>query len=305
MGGEIGFWSLLRWGWSRPRLGRWRIWHARRDIEILIGLLLRSLLRQPWRVVFTSAAPKRPGWWLRQLIRRCDAVIATSPRSAAFLERCDAVIFHGVDCEQFHPAADRQGLLAEVGLADQQVIGSFGRIRPSKGTDLFVDALLTVLPRFPDWTAVITGLCQQHDLPYLEAMQQRIAAAGLQQRIHFVGDLESADIRRWYQRSRICVAASRREGFGLTPLEAMATGCVPVTSEAGAWPWIIQPNFGAMFQTGSASSLASQLSQLLTDMQKLDRLASASREVACQHYSVQREASRVNQIYFQLATNSL
>jgi mannosyltransferase len=136
-------------------------------------------------------------------------------------------------------------------------------------------------------------------------MQQRIVAAGLQQRIHFVGDLESADIRRWYQRSRICVAASRREGFGLTPLEAMATGCVPVTSEAGAWPWIIQPNFGAMFQTGSASSLASQLSQLLTDMQKLDHLASVAREVACQHYSIQREASQVNQIYSQLATNSL
>ena len=305
LGGEIGLWSLLRWGWSRPRRGRWRIWHARRDNELLIGLLLRLLLRQPWRVVFTSAAPKRPGWWLRQLLRRCDAVIATSPRSAAFLERCDAVIFHGVDCEQFHPAADRQDLLANVGLAGQQVIASFGRIRPSKGTDLFVDALLTVLPRFPDWTAVITGLCQAKHSSYLNGMRSRIAAAGLESRFRFVGDLQPEAIRSWYQRSRICVAASRREGFGLTPLEAMATGCVPVTSEAGAWPWIIQPNFGAMFQTGSATSLASQLSQLLTDMQKLDHLASTAREVARQYYSIQREASRVNQIYSQLATDSL
>ena len=305
LGGEIGFWSLLRWGWSRPRRGRWRIWHARRDVEILIGLLLRSLLRQPWRVVFTSAAPKRPGWWLRQLIRRCDAVIATSPRSAAFLERCDAVIFHGVDCDQFHPAADRQDLLANVGLAGQQVIASFGRIRPSKGTDLFVDALLMVLPRFPDWTAVITGLCQAKHSSYLGVMRSRIASAGLESRFRFVGDLQPDAIRRWYQCSRICVAASRCEGFGLTPLEAMASGCVPVTSEAGAWPWIIQPNFGAMFQTGSATSLADQLASLMADMPKLDDLAFAARDFACQHHSIQGEASRLNQIYSKLATNSL
>ena len=210
LGGEIGFWSLLRWGWSLPRRGRWRIWHARRDIEILIGLLLRSLLRQPWRVVFTSAAPKRPSWWLRQLIRRCDAVIATSPRSAAFLDRCDAVIFHGVDCQVFQPPADREAALAEVGLAGKQVIASFGRIRPSKGTDLFVDALIQLLPRHPGWVGVVTGLCQRRDQPYLDSLRQRIFAAGLEQRIWFVGDLEPADIRRWYQRASICVAAQTR-----------------------------------------------------------------------------------------------
>ena len=302
LGGEIGFLSLLRWGWSRPRRGRWRIWHARRDIEILIGLLLRSLLRQPWRVVFTSAAPKTPGWWLLQLIRRCDAVIATSPRSAAFLERCDAVIFHGVDCDQFRPAADRQALLPDVGLAGQQVIASFGRIRPSKGTDLFVDALLTLLPHFPGWVGVITGLCQQHELPYLEAMQQKIAAAGLQHRIFFVGDLEPADIRSWYQRTSICVAASRREGFGLTPLEAMASGCVPVTSQAGAWPWIIRPEFGVMTETGELESLISALQSLMVDPIRVASMAGEARSVVSDKYSVDREALLINALYANIAT---
>lgn len=196
--GNTDLWQLLRWGWTAPPRGRWWIWHARRYTELLIGLLLRSWLSQLRKVVFTSAAPKRPGWWLRQLIRRCDVVIATSPRAAEFLDRCEVVIFHGVDCQAFQPPSDRQAALAKVGLAGHQVIANFGRIRPSKGTDLFVQALIQVLPRHPEWVGVITGLCQSR------------------------------------------VAATRREGFGLTPLEAMASGCVPVKSSAGAWPWIIQ-----------------------------------------------------------------
>lgn len=300
LGGEIGLWPLLRWGWSRPRQGRWRIWHARRDTEILIGLLLRSLLRQPWKVVFTSAAPKPPGWCLRQLLRRCDAVIATSPRSAAFLERSDAVIFHGVDCDQLHPPADRQALLADVGLAGQQVIASFGRIRPSKGTDLMVDALIEILPRYPQWVGVITGLCQPRHQPFLESLHQRISAAGLQHRIQFVGDLEFAQIRHWYQRASICVAASRQEGFGLTPLEAMASGCVPITSQAGAWPWIILPDFGCIVETGQLAPLVAELEGLMSAPGKLADLAANARRVAVQRYSVVQEAAQINRLYFQL-----
>ena len=300
LGGEIGLVDLLRWGWSKPPSGSWRVWHARRDNEILIGLVLRSLLRQPWRVVFTSAAPKRPGWWLRQLIHRCDAVITTSPRSAAFLERCDAVIFHGVDCELFRPAEDRQQALVEVGLEGQQVIACFGRIRPSKGTDLVADALIELLPRHPHWVGVITGLCQGRDQSFLEVMQRRIAAAGLEGRIRFVGDLSVAEIRRWYQRASICVAASRREGFGLTPLEAMASGCVPVTSQAGAWPWILRPEFGVLLATAQVAPLVNALEPLLLDQWRLSEMAATARKVAFKEFSIDRESEHVNALYGKL-----
>jgi len=299
-GGQIGLWQLLRWGWSRPRRGRRRIWHARRDNELLIGLLLRALLRQPWRVVFTSAAPKRPGWWLRQFLRHCDAVIATSPRSAEFLERYETVIFHGIDCELFQPPVDRQAALAEVGLAGQQVIASFGRIRPSKGTDLFVEALIQLLPSHPGWVGVITGLCQRRDQPFLDGLVQRCAAAGLADRIRFVGDLDPAAIRRWYQRASICVAASRREGFGLTPLEAMASGCVPVTSGAGAWPWIIQAGFGCSVLTGNMADLAGALAELVANPAELAAMSRCAREQAVNDYSIERESSQINALYVRL-----
>ena len=224
-------------------------------------------------------------------------MIATSPRSAEFLERCDAVIFHGVDCQVFQPPADRQAALAEVGLAGKQVIASFGRIRPSKGTDLFVEALIQLLPRHPGWMGVVTGLCQPRDQPYLDSLNQRIVAAGLEQRIWFVGDLEPAEIRRWYQRTSICVAASRREGFGLTPLEAMASGSVPVTSGAGAWPWIIRPAFGCATETGKVAPLFSCLDALTGDAERLDQMAAAARSVVVNEFSIKSEAEYIYQVY--------
>ena len=40
-----------------PR-NRWRVWHARRNTEMALGLLLRHLFRRRLRLLFTSAAQR-------------------------------------------------------------------------------------------------------------------------------------------------------------------------------------------------------------------------------------------------------
>src|ERR1051325_270490 len=51
------------------------IWHARRNDEMIIGVLLRAL-GWPLKLVFTSAAPPPHSWITRWLIRQMDSVIA-------------------------------------------------------------------------------------------------------------------------------------------------------------------------------------------------------------------------------------
>lgn len=72
--------------WRRPAKRPFRIWHARRNTEMLAGVVLRDVLSMPVKLVFTSAAQRHHTTWTKALIRRMDAVIATSSRSAAFLE---------------------------------------------------------------------------------------------------------------------------------------------------------------------------------------------------------------------------
>src|ERR1700761_7865425 len=69
-------------------LSLWRrraplIWHARRNNEMIAGVALRAL-GWPLKLVFTSAAQRHHSWITRWLIRRMDAIIATSDISASF-----------------------------------------------------------------------------------------------------------------------------------------------------------------------------------------------------------------------------
>ena len=64
---------------------------------------------------------------------------------------------HGVDTDSYAPPPDRAAAFAESGLPGRYAIGCFGRVRAQKGTDVFVEAMCRLLPRYPDFTAVIVG----------------------------------------------------------------------------------------------------------------------------------------------------
>src|ERR1700710_576047 len=139
------------WRWPTPL-----IWHARRNNEMIAGVLLRSL-GWPFKLVFTSAAQRHHTWITRWLIRRMDAIIATSAISAAFPKRPAAVIMHGVDTDVYSPPADRAVAFAAAALPGRYAIGCFGRVRAQKGSDIFVEAMCRLLPRYPDFIAVMVG----------------------------------------------------------------------------------------------------------------------------------------------------
>ena len=99
---RIGVADLPRWWRRRTPL----IWHARRNNEMIIGVLLRSL-GWPLKLLFTSAAQRHHSWITRWLIRRMDAIIATSDISASYLKRTATVIPHGVDTDRYAPPENR------------------------------------------------------------------------------------------------------------------------------------------------------------------------------------------------------
>src|SRR5437868_2236952 len=179
---------------------------------MIAGVALRAL-GWPLRLRFTSAAPPHHSWITRWLIRRMDAIIATSDISASFLKVKATVIPHGVDTDVYAPPADRAAAFAESGLPGRYAIGCFGRVRAQKGSDVFVEAMCRVLPRYPDFSAVMVGAIVPEQQAFADELKAKIAAAGLTSRIVMTGELSIHEVQRWYKRLTIYAFTSRNEGF--------------------------------------------------------------------------------------------
>ena len=209
---------------------------------MVAGLVLKYILGKKLKLLFTSAAQRRHTGFTRWLIRRMDAVIATSAKSAGYLEREASVIRHGIDCALFCPVADRAALRAELDLPPEGLlVGCFGRIRPQKGNDLFVKAMIAACRANPKVHALMMGRATADNAEFLQALKAEVAAADLSDRILFRDEVPVAEVPSHFQALDLYVAPQRWEGFGLTPLEAMACGAPAVATRVGAFEELIVP----------------------------------------------------------------
>jgi mannosyltransferase len=273
------------------------IWHARRNNEMIIGVLLRSL-GWPLKLVFTSAAQRHHSWITRWLINRMDAIIATSALSASFLKRDAIVIPHGVDTDRYVPPADRAAAFTEAGLPGRHAIGCFGRVRPQKGTDVFVDAMCRLLPRYPDFSAVMVGGITAEHAVFANNLKKRIEAAGLQSRMVMTDELAVEELPRWYQRLTIYAFTSRNEGFGLTLIEAMSSGAALVASRAGAAELVIEDGVsGVLTPPGDADPLVAALEPLMRDPASSAAMGERARARVLAKFSLDAEANQIAEVY--------
>jgi mannosyltransferase len=273
------------------------VWHARRNNEMIVGVLLRAL-GWPFKLVFTSAAQRHHSWITRWLIRRMDAIIATNDISASFLKREAVVIPHGIDTDTYAPPADRAAAFAEAKLPGRYAIGCFGRVRAQKGTDVFVDAMCKLLPRYPDFTALIVGAILPEQMVFANDLKKRIETAGLQSRIVMTGELSIEEVQRWYQRLTIYAFTSRNEGFGLTLIEAMSAGAALVATRAGAAELVVEDGVtGVLTPPGDVDALVAALEPLLRDPASCAAMGTRARARVRANFSLDAEANRIAEVY--------
>ena len=278
------------------------IWHARRNNEMMAGLVLKWL-GWPLALVFTSAAQRHHTWVTRFLIARMDGVIAASEAAASYLALPATVIPHGIDIARFTPAADREAAYAATSLPGKYAIGCFGRVRAQKGTDIFVEAMCRLLPKYPDFTAIVIGAVTLEQRAFDAALKERVRAAGLSERVRFFGELPVEEVPRWYQRLLIYAFTSRNEGFGLTLLEAMAAGAALVAARAGAADQVMREGeTGFLVTPGDADALANAIEPLMRDPQRAAEMGRRGRERAAAEFSIDAEAEKIAAFYRRLCS---
>lgn len=224
-----------------------------------------------------------------RLARRTTRLIAVSAGEASTMVTAGVVaqervrvVPNGVDPTKWAGATPVSA--QDLGLpAGSRTILVAGLLNPAKGQDLAIEALaLEPLRSLPDVHLLLAG--HGDDLPALRA---QTAAAGLAERVHFLGWRE--DLPALMTSADVLLLPSRWEGMPYAVLEAMAAGLpVVATRVDGASDLVVPGETGALVDVGDAAGMAQALAELFAlGAERLHALGARGRERVLAGYTIQ------------------
>jgi glycosyltransferase involved in cell wall biosynthesis len=142
-------------------------------------------------------------------------------------------------------------------------------------------------------------LCIAGEGPDQAALMAAAQQAGLEDRIEFPGGVFGAEKwRLWFASDVFVFPTYHKEGLPYSLLEAMAAGCVPVTTSVAAIPDVMRDQEHGLFvPPKDASALALAVATLDDDRPDLFRMAESARRRALEHYTVTRLADDFRKLY--------
>ncbi|MEI8394970.1 MAG: glycosyltransferase family 4 protein [Rhodospirillaceae bacterium] len=287
---------LSRFLSSRPTPGTLLHVHGVRPLGATRGL--------PVPTVFTNhssgflrrreAAPARQRRTAR-LLDHVGALIAPSDElveaARSFGYRGPAtMIANGVDPGRFHPAPSP--LRAQLGIgADEVVVLLARRLVEKNGVMGFAQALT----RLGDlrFRVLIAG-----DGPERAPMSAELAAAGMLDRVIFLGAVANTEMPAVYRAADVAVLPSLAEATSIAGLEAMACALPLVGTRVGGIPTIIDDErSGLLVPPRDPEALAAALAALICDGDRRRRLGAAARERIEREFSWPIIARRTLAVY--------
>lgn len=220
----------------------------------------------------------------RFLLRQVDTFFPVSQYTAELLHDRGLpwsrlhVVPNGTDPERFRPQ-DGTPLRERLGLSDQPLLLTVGRLVPRKGIDTVLRALPTIAERCPDVAYLVAGTGP--DQSRLEDLANRL---GVRDRVRFVGDIDHDQLPLYYSAADLFVMPAREdppdvEGFGLVFLEANACGTPTLGARVGGVPDAIRDGeTGLLVPPEDPAATAEALTRLLTTPELARRLGKQGRE---------------------------
>ena len=252
-------------GFFRPNLGR-RLWPCTGDLTIAISEPVEQHLRQAFRV---------PETHIRLIPNGIDPTPFESPADPATQQRLREQL-----CLPSHGP----------------VVGTVARLVASKGIEQLIRGFAQVRASVPNAQLLIVG-----DGAERAHLEQEAAACGVREAVHFAGTLPETRVALSLMHVFVFLPA-KQEGFGLSLLEAMASGRpVVAIRRGGGAAWVLeQSEVGALVEPGDLEGLASAITRLLQHGDMACREAGKARAIVKERYSMSRMVDAVEAVYREL-----
>lgn len=173
---------------------------------------------------------------------------------------------NGVDRARFHPlrSAEDEGLLSAAGVRADQYVLSVGRLEPRKNQVSVIRAFCALGRR--DLALVLVG---QRDFQYSDVLGEIEAARSAGFNVVLLENVGDQELPILMRNALAFVFLAFAEGFGMPPLEAMASGTPVIVSNTTAMPEVVG-DAGLLVDPGSTKDAAAAL-QMVVDSGELRR----------------------------------
>ena len=212
---------------------------------------------------FPSGQPLATRLIVPRSVLRADVVVAVSENTAR-----DVVEFFGIDRKRIHVVPhgvspryrpmgrdELEEARARLGLPDRFVL-FVGTVEPRKNLETLLDAWVLMRDR-PD--LVVVGSWGWR----YESIREKMERLG--PRLHHLGSVDPAELPAIYNLARVLAHPAWYEGFGLPPLEAMASGTPAVVSDTSSLPEVVD-GAGVVVPAGDAEAWRKALEIVMADV---------------------------------------
>lgn len=251
-------------------------------------------------------------------VRRADLILADSEFSKRDIVRLlkvpptrVQVVYLGVDSQKYRPeplpAAEQAVLLRRLGLwGDERLIFYIGGFDKRKNIPLLLEAFRVALPRLREsevadgggrWTLALAGkphTANSQMYPDLRASARAINETD-PSRVRFLGAVSESDKALLYRAAQFFVFPSRYEGFGLDPLEALASGTPVICSDASSLPEVVGDAALLVNPNSPEAWRDAMLTMALQPQLRQDYAQRAPSQAA--HFNWQKTAERTLELY--------
>ncbi|HEX4634215.1 MAG TPA: glycosyltransferase family 4 protein, partial [Gemmatimonadales bacterium] len=207
------------------------------------------------------------------------------------LARRVRVVPLGTEPREFHPGIDARSVRERYRLEGGPWLLTVARIEWHKGIDTVIKALPAVLRAHPSARYAVAGVG-----PRRPQLEQLARDAGVAEAVRFLGPVPDAELPALYNAADLYVGASRRhdllvEGFGISLVEASASGLAVVGGRSGGVPDAVRDGeTGILVDPDDPAAVAAGVNRLLGDEALRKKLGAGGRAAVEQYYNWDRVA---------------
>jgi len=244
-------------------------------------------------------------WLVRQVFRGAEFLIANTRNTMNVMQEDWGVsvdrlrlLNPGVDTAWFAPAERDSAVRKALGWGDRPVVLTVARLQLRKGHDQMIRALHTIHQAVPDVLYAIVGDGEERS-----RLGELVALEGLENQVHFLGEIDDEWLVRCYQQCDLFVLPNRQvgkdiEGFGLVLLEAQACGKPVVAGASGGTVETMNiPETGLVVPCETPDELSRVIAELLLDPEQRARMGRAARDWTVANFDWGTLARQAEQIF--------